>query len=155
MIIWFRVPNILLFEKNSNLLFRIYINLLKKESLLEKLLVGEQLLVAKLGFIPTKDSAQLNLFRIGKIKVKESKESCLKREIKEEVNITVKIIDKIGTIKHQYSHFKVIITLFKCKYISGQACANESQDIQWIDWKEKKQFAFPNATHKLFQLLMD
>jgi len=33
----------------------------------------------------------------GKIKLKESKESCLKREIKEEVNITVKIIDKIGT----------------------------------------------------------
>ena len=89
----------------------------------------------------------------GKIKPQESKKSCLLREIKEEIDIEIKIIKEIGTIKHSYSHLKVIITLFQCQYLSGKAKARASQKINWISYNQKKQFAFPNATHKLFKLL--
>ena len=69
------------------------------------------------------------------------------------IDIDIKIVKEIGVIKHQYSHFKVIITLFKCNYISGTEKAIASQEIRWIGFNQKKQFAFPVATHKLFKLL--
>jgi len=89
----------------------------------------------------------------GKIKQGESPKQCLAREIKEELNITVDIYNRIGVIKHQYSHFKVSISLYECKYKSGIPKALASEKIKWITNNEKNQFAFPSATHKLFQLI--
>jgi len=89
----------------------------------------------------------------GKIKQGESPKQCLAREIKEELNITVDIYNRIGVVKHQYSHFKVSISLYECKYKSGIPKALASEKIKWITNNEKNQFAFPSATHKLFQLI--
>ena len=89
----------------------------------------------------------------GKLENRESLKQCLKREIKEELDIKIKKIKKIGLIKHQYSHMKLTITLFTCIHHSGKAKPLASQEVRWITMKEKKSFAFPRATHKLFELL--
>ena len=89
----------------------------------------------------------------GKIKKKESDIQCLERELKEELDIIVNIQNKIGAVKHQYSHFKITITLYECQYVSGKAKALASDEIKWITNDEKKLFAFPSATHKLFELI--
>ena len=89
----------------------------------------------------------------GKLEIRESLKQCLKREIKEELDIKIKKIKKIGIIKHQYSHMKLTITLFTCIHQSGTAKPLASQEVRWITMKEKKSFAFPRATHKLFELL--
>ena len=89
----------------------------------------------------------------GKIKKGESARQCLKREIKEELDITVHIQNKLGVVNHQYSHFKVSIILYECQHQFGTAKALASEEIQWITNNQKKLFAFPSATHKLFQLI--
>jgi len=89
----------------------------------------------------------------GKIKKGESARQCLKREIKEELDITVHIANKLGVVKHQYSHFRVSIILYECQYRLGTAKALASEEIKWITNNQKKLFAFPSATHKLFQLI--
>ena len=88
----------------------------------------------------------------GKRKNTETALQCLKREIKEELDIEIMKIQLIGMIKHQYSHMKLSITLFECKYKSGDAKPLASQKIKWINYNHKKEFAFPRATHKLFQI---
>ena len=88
----------------------------------------------------------------GKIKTGESPQECLEREIKEELNIRVEIHDKIGTVNHQYSHFKVNIMLFISEYNKGQLTAVTSQDIKWIAINQINNYTFPKATHKLFNL---
>ena len=47
---------------------------------------------------------------------------------------------------------KLTITLFTCIHHSGKAKPLASQ-VRWITMKRKKSFAFPRATHKLFELL--
>ena len=89
----------------------------------------------------------------GKMNEGESEIRCLKREIKEELDITVNITKKLGIVNHQYSHFKVNITLYECHYKLGMAKALESDEIQWITKNQKNQFAFPSSTHKLFKLI--
>ena len=89
----------------------------------------------------------------GKIKRGESDKQSLEREIKEETNINIVIHSKIGMVNHQYSHFKVRISLYECEYKSGSPQPLASDEIRWITNKQKNQFAFPSATHKLFQLI--
>ena len=89
----------------------------------------------------------------GKIKKNETKTKCLKREIKEELDIKIKNIKQIGIINHEYSHMKLTITLFTCTYKSGLAKPLSSQEIKWIKNNQKNDFAFPRATHKLFELM--
>ena len=88
----------------------------------------------------------------GKRKIKENALQCLKREIKEELDITIARLQLVGTIQHQYSHMKLSITLFQCNYQAGKAKPLASEKIKWITYKEKKDFAFPSATHKLFKI---
>ena len=115
------------------------------------ILKGEKFLISK----RPKTGLLSNLWELpgGKIEKNETKEFSLLREIKEEINIIIKIEQEVGTIMHQYSHFKVIITLFLCTYKSGIAKPKASQALKWINEKEKKEFAFPTATHKLFKLI--
>ena len=89
----------------------------------------------------------------GKIKKNESEITCLKREIKEELDITINIKEKIGSINHQYSHFKVHLILYKCIYKAGIPKPLASNQIEWIMYKQINEFAFPRGTHKLFELL--
>ena len=88
----------------------------------------------------------------GKKKKSENNLECLEREIYEELNIKVKISNKIGTIKHNYSHFGINLTAYNCNYQSGQAKANTSEEIKWISPGQVQQIAFPKATLKLFSL---
>ena len=91
----------------------------------------------------------------GKIKKDENKLDCLHREIKEELDITICDTIEVGMIHHQYSHMKLSITLFTGTYKSGIAKSLSSQEIKWITYDEKKDFAFPRATHKLFKIMED
>ncbi|MDG2287235.1 MAG: A/G-specific adenine glycosylase, partial [Candidatus Marinimicrobia bacterium] len=48
----------------------------------------------------------------GKIKLGEPKENATTREVKEETGLIIKDPQYLGEVKHQYSHFKVSISLF-------------------------------------------
>ena len=73
--------------------------------------------------------------------------------IRDRLDIAISNENEIGSIKHQYSHMKLNITLFYCEYDQGEAKPLASQEIRWIDYSEINLFAFPRATHKLFKLI--
>ena len=89
----------------------------------------------------------------GKIKKGETPKSCLIREAKEELNIDILPISYITKIKHSYSHFKIIMKAYNCKYIKGQAMAIECADFKWIKPENLDSLAFPSASKKLFNNL--
>ena len=89
----------------------------------------------------------------GKLIKNENFKDCLNRELEEELDIKIKIIKKIGTIKHQYSHFKINMRGFKCKIKSGTLKPLASDSIKWINFNEIKNYAFPKATLKLFDII--
>ena len=89
----------------------------------------------------------------GKKKSKETHLDCLKREIKEELDIKVDIGEKIGKIKHHYSHLSINIIGYKCLYKNGSEKPLSSDEIKWIKTNKIDNFAFPKSTIKLFSLL--
>jgi len=86
----------------------------------------------------------------GKIKKGETPKSCVIREAKEELNIDVLPVSYIKEIKHSYSHFKIIMKAYNCKYIKGQTIALDCADFKWIKPNNLDALAFPSASKKLF-----
>ena len=89
----------------------------------------------------------------GKIKDGESAAAACIREIKEEVNLDVHIDRHLAQVKHAYTHFKIIMEVFCCKYISGSVYLRGPVAFRWIRLNEYKNYPFPKANHKFIPLL--
>ena len=89
----------------------------------------------------------------GKREKGEKLEQALKREIQEELNISIEVRKKIGKVQHTYSHMKINLHGFKCDVKKGKITCKQADDLQWINLNEISDYAFPKANHKLFAIL--
>ena len=89
----------------------------------------------------------------GKIKAGESAEAACIREIKEEVNLKVRIDSHLTRVKHAYTHFKIIMEVFCCRYASGRVSLHGPAAHRWIRIDDYKNYPFPKANHKFIPLL--
>jgi A/G-specific adenine glycosylase len=89
----------------------------------------------------------------GKIKRNEKAETACIREIKEEVNLTVKVDSHLCRVKHAYTHFKIQMDVFCCSYISGRLKLNGPVDHRWIRLNQIDDYPLPKANHKFFAKL--
>ena len=88
----------------------------------------------------------------GKIEPGESPEAAAIREIKEETNLSILSPDYIGEVKHQYSHFKVTISLF-LKNVNSIKMLKIKENYVWTTMKGLDKFALPKANYKMLELL--
>lgn len=89
----------------------------------------------------------------GKILDGETAQQACIREIKEEVNLKIKVKDYLTQVKHAYTHFKIVLDVFECNYISGKVKLNGAVDHRWIRLNEIEKYPFPKANHKFFPML--
>ena len=90
----------------------------------------------------------------GKLEKDESPEDCLEREIKEELGVQVTIKQKILTIKHSYTQFRVTLHVFTCGLKSGRINATSCDQWKWVSLKKINQYPFPAANVKILKYLM-
>lgn len=81
----------------------------------------------------------------GKIEPGESPEECLKREIKEELDLNILVGNKLMVVEHQYEKFKVILHCYLCSYLGGEAKKKDCHDFRWVFSKDLKDFDFAQA----------
>ncbi|MFC1814545.1 A/G-specific adenine glycosylase [Thermodesulfobacteriota bacterium] len=89
----------------------------------------------------------------GKIRKKESAEQTCVREVKEEVNLNVEILSFIIRVKHAYTHFKIIMDVFQCNYVSGRVKLKGPVDFRWITLNDIDSYPFPKSNHKFIPYL--
>ncbi|NIM98800.1 MAG: NUDIX domain-containing protein, partial [candidate division Zixibacteria bacterium] len=89
----------------------------------------------------------------GKVKRKEAAEQACIREIREEVNLSIEITGFLTQVKHAYTHFKIVMDVFRCRYLSGDVVLKGPIDYRWITIDEIDRFPFPGANHKFIPLL--
>jgi A/G-specific adenine glycosylase len=90
----------------------------------------------------------------GKRERGESIEACVKREIKEELGISVRVQDKLATVQHAYSHFTITLHAFHCRYLSGRPRAIECAAWKWVTPSQLARYAFPSANKKIITQLI-
>lgn len=72
----------------------------------------------------------------GKIEENETKEDALKRELIEELNLSVKIRSFFLTNVHQYPDFELTMHSFICEVDSKELSLNEHIDLKWMTVEE-------------------
>jgi A/G-specific adenine glycosylase len=89
----------------------------------------------------------------GKIGAGESPEDACRREVREEVNLEVEVGERVARVRHAYTHLRVEIDVFRCRYLSGEVRLNGPTDHRWILLEETADYAFPKANHKFLDAL--
>jgi A/G-specific adenine glycosylase len=89
----------------------------------------------------------------GKRMAGETLEETVVREIREETGVRVKVIRPLATVRHAYSHFKITMHAFECRWISGRARPVECTACEWVKPQDLDRFAFPRANNKILDIL--
>lgn len=72
----------------------------------------------------------------GKLEDGESEIECIKREIKEELNIEIEVLKKISDSIYDYGTFKINLIPFISNYVSGKIILSEHKDYKILDKSE-------------------
>lgn len=91
----------------------------------------------------------------GKQENGETLEACLKREIKEELGIEVRVNKHLCTVHHDYEDRRVSLHLFSCTHLKGDLRPLDSQEIKWVFHEDLSQYRFPSPDLELLRLLSD
>lgn len=68
----------------------------------------------------------------GKIENGESEQACLIREIKEELNIEVKLITRLSPSKYNYSEYSINLIPYVSHFIKGNIKLSEHKQYLWL-----------------------
>lgn len=91
----------------------------------------------------------------GKIEPNETFEDCVKREIKEELGIDIEVNDRLITVNHAYSHFKVTLNVFNCTHLSGEPQTIECDEVKWVTLDEIDSYPFPKANSQIIEAIKE
>lgn len=68
----------------------------------------------------------------GKVEDGEDPEDCLVREIKEEINIQIKVQRIYKAVLHRYEDRVVVLLAYLCGHVEGQPVPLECRSIRWV-----------------------
>ncbi|HJQ23134.1 MAG TPA: A/G-specific adenine glycosylase [Blastocatellia bacterium] len=89
----------------------------------------------------------------GKRQPGETLAECCRREIKEETGLDVEVQETFAIVPHSYTHFRITLHAFHCRYTEGRATAHSSQAVRWVRLSELDDYAFPKANKEIIALL--
>lgn len=90
---------------------------------------GEKVFATQRGYGEFKGGWE---FPGGKIETGETLEEALIREIKEELNVDIKVGNNLGSIEYDYPTFHLSMNTFLCEIIKGEIVLLEHDDARWV-----------------------
>ena len=90
---------------------------------------GEKVFATQRGYGEFKGGWE---FPGGKIETGETPEEALIREIKEELNVDIKVGNNLGSIEYDYPTFHLSMNTFLCEIIKGEIVLLEHDDARWV-----------------------
>jgi A/G-specific adenine glycosylase len=89
----------------------------------------------------------------GKQQRGESHPAALRREIREELALEVRVGPEIAAVDHTYTHFRIRLHAFECTWLSGEPRCVTCTDVKWVRPGDLGRYAFPAANKKIITIL--
>jgi 8-oxo-dGTP diphosphatase len=89
---------------------------------------GDKIFITRRGY---GDFIDMWEFPGGKIESGESREEALIREIKEELELDINIVDSLTTVEYDYPNFHLTMHCFICSISGGELSLNAHNDAKW------------------------
>ena len=97
----------------------------------------------------------LQRFPGGKREPNEPFEECLKRELREELGIEVKVGSLFEMVTHDYDDRLVHLQFFCCRWLRHEPQLLDCADFKWIERHQLAEYAFPAADAQLVERLQN
>lgn len=102
-----------------------------------------KILIAKRNH--TKAQGNLYEFPGGKVEKNETYEDALKREIKEELDMNIEVLNKFDEEIFEYPEKTIKLIAFNALFNGNHLIMKEHEDIEWIEIDEFKNYEFAPA----------
>ena len=89
----------------------------------------------------------------GKVDNQETFENALKREIKEELSINIRVFNHIASEKHKDEKIDVNVHYFLCKSLNENIILSEHEDMNWLQKNDLKQLKMAPGDSKIIKYL--
>ena len=89
----------------------------------------------------------------GKVLSNETSTNALIREIKEELNVTINVQEKIAEEKYKDNKIDIVLHYFLCTLQNGSMVLNEHENFAWIEKKDFNQYDFAEGDGNILSLL--
>jgi A/G-specific adenine glycosylase len=89
----------------------------------------------------------------GKLEPGETLSDCLKRELLEELAIEVEVGDLFTIVQHGFTHFKITLHAFTCRYRSGEPKAIGVREWAWVKPADLEKYSFGKADREVIRAL--
>lgn len=90
----------------------------------------------------------------GKVEAEESLEVALRRELLEELGITIGAIEPLVEIRHDYGDKQVFLDVHFVREFEGEARGLEGQPLRWVSAAELADYDFPAANTPIVDALL-
>lgn len=88
----------------------------------------------------------------GKLRSHETPVAAARRELREETGLTAGPLEELGRIRHEYSHFRVALHLFRSRSVRGRFRARGRRH-RWVGTGALRRLPMPRATLKMLPYL--
>jgi len=88
----------------------------------------------------------------GKCEPGESRPEALRREMREELDVDVRVGDELLSVSHTYPDRVVELHFFRCE-IEGAPAPQQGQEMRWVARGALRDLRFPPADEELIRML--
>ena len=90
----------------------------------------------------------------GKRRPRETALACLRRELKEELGVVVRVGEALGELRYDYPERRVRLAVHRCAIVRGTPKPLGTATLRWVPSSQLAQYAFPPANGPLLQRLV-
>lgn len=111
-----------------------------------------QVLIARRPSIA--DQGGLWEFPGGKLAPYETGLEALKRELREELGVSIKRAQPLIRVHHEYPDKHVLLDVWETRHFDGAPWGREGQAVRWVDIAELGRYAFPAANDPIIRAVV-
>ena len=89
----------------------------------------------------------------GKQEPGEAVEETCAREVREELGVEVAVGPPVARVEHAYSHFRITLHAFRCRWVSGEPRTETGEPWLWAEVSALDDYAFPRANRRVIEAL--
>ena len=89
----------------------------------------------------------------GKREPGESWEACIRRELKEELGVSVTALKPWASLRHRYKAASIMFKVFRCRLARGTPRPLDAQALRWVTPDQLRRYRFPPANRPLLEKL--
>ena len=85
----------------------------------------------------------------------ETLQQGLRRHVREELGIGIKVRERLASVDHAYTHFRITLHAFLCARRNGKPRAMGCHKVQWVKIDRLDDFPFSRADRKVIEALRE